>query len=208
MKKVPRPIFRYDLLYTHKPCPSNGGGHFFKRRQLRSCLKFFPFLLLFFPIRGYSSSAARLLSNRWRPDFITDIHRTVFWPLLAKLCHETPPEGWDARRAMLRRHGVALWDVIERCEREGSTDARIRNPVVADVPALLQQYPNICAAALNGSLAAKLFAANEALPRIKVFPLPSTSPIPRRDIRNIDDLYARWRVLEPYLQPEDAGAKY
>ena len=131
-----------------------------------------------------------------------------FWPLLAKLCHEVPPEGWDARRAMLRRHGVALWDVIERCEREGSTDARIRNPVVADVPALLQQYPNICAAALNGSLAAKLFAANGALPRIKVFPLPSTSPIPRRDIRNIDDLYARWRVLEPYLQPEDAGAKY
>ena len=131
-----------------------------------------------------------------------------FWPLLAMLCHETSPENWDARRAMLRQHGIALWDVIERCDREGSTDARIRNPVVSDVPALLRQYPNICAVALNGSLAAKLFAANRVPLSIKIFPLPSTSPIPRRDIRNIADLFDRWQVLEPYLQPQDTGTEY
>lgn len=125
--------------------------------------------------------------------------RNRFWPLLARLCGETPPESWDARRDLLRRRRVALWDVIARCEREGSTDARIREPVLSDVPALLAQHPSIAAVALNGSLAARLFAQHGPLPAA-VFALPSTSPIPRRDIRCLDDLYARWRVLEPYLR--------
>ncbi|MEA5038820.1 MAG: DNA-deoxyinosine glycosylase [Clostridiaceae bacterium] len=125
-----------------------------------------------------------------------------FWPLLAMLCGETPPETWEARKALARRHGVALWDVIERCEREGSTDARIRNPVLSDVPALLSHHPGIGAVALNGSLAAKLFATHGPLPGVHVYPLPSTSPIPRRDIRCIGDLYARWQVLLPWLTPE------
>lgn len=129
--------------------------------------------------------------------------RNRFWPLLAMLCGEACPETWDERRALAKRNGAALWDVIARCDREGSTDARIRNPVLSDVPALLRAHPNIRAVALNGSLAAKLFAQFGPMPGISVYALPSTSPIPRRDIRNIDDLYERWRVLAPHLHSSE-----
>ena len=126
--------------------------------------------------------------------------RNRFWPLLARLCGEEPPGDWDGRRALLRRSRVALWDVIARCQREGSTDARIREAELSDVPGLLARYPGVEAVALNGSLAARLFARHGPLPGVAQFALPSTSPIPRPDIRNLDDLYARWRVLEPYLR--------
>lgn len=126
-----------------------------------------------------------------------------FWPLLAMLCDEEPPASWDERRALARRHGVALWDVIERCDREGSTDARIKNPELADIPGLLRQYPGIRAIALNGSLCAKLFSAFQP-EGVTLFPLPSTSPIPRRNIRNIHDLYDHWNVLKPYLTAEES----
>ena len=51
--------------------------------------------------------------------------RNAFWPIMAALTEETLPEEYQARKLMLLRHGIALWDVCQSCEREGSLDSNI-----------------------------------------------------------------------------------
>ena len=41
--------------------------------------------------------------------------RTAFWPILAALTEEALPEEYQARKLMLLRHGIALWDVCQSC---------------------------------------------------------------------------------------------
>ncbi len=73
---------------------------------------------------------------------------------------------------------VALWDVIGECEREGSSDAAIRDAEPNDIAGLLKKYPNIGRVAVNGSKAAEVLAKN--FPRIEFTRLPSTSPLNAR----------------------------
>ena len=46
--------------------------------------------------------------------------RNRFWPLLAGILSEPVPESNDERRALILRHGLALWDVIAACDIAGS----------------------------------------------------------------------------------------
>lgn len=76
--------------------------------------------------------------------------RNAFWPIMAALTEEALPEEYQARKLMLLRHGIALWDVCQSCEREGSLDSNILcehpNPIVP----LLKSTLSIRALAFNG----------------------------------------------------------
>ncbi len=76
---------------------------------------------------------------------------------------------------MLLRHGLALWDVIASCERDGSLDSAIRREELNDFAAFFASHPNIRAVLVNGGLAAQKFkpALAEGRPIVR---LPSTSP--------------------------------
>ena len=83
--------------------------------------------------------------------------RNAFWPIMAALTEETLPEEYQARKLMLLRHGIALWDVCQSCELEGSLDSNILcehpNPIVP----LLKSTLSIRAVAFNGQPAYRLF---------------------------------------------------
>ena len=59
--------------------------------------------------------------------------RNRFWPLMAALYGEDVPQTIPERRAMILRHGLALWDVIASCHIEGSSDASVRDAVPVDI---------------------------------------------------------------------------
>ncbi|MBR3843211.1 MAG: DNA-deoxyinosine glycosylase [Christensenellaceae bacterium] len=124
--------------------------------------------------------------------------RNRFYLVLSALTGEKLPETLAEKQDFLTRHGIALFDVIAACRREGSTDAKIKDAIPNDIDALLSEYPNIRAVVTNGSLAAKLYLKHNhnALPH---FALPSTSPIPRKDIRNADDLIKKWQAIADLL---------
>ncbi len=63
--------------------------------------------------------------------------RNRFWPVLAAVFGEPVPETTAARRAFLRRHRLALWDVLASCEITGAADGSIRCPVPNDIAGLL-----------------------------------------------------------------------
>ena len=54
-----------------------------------------------------------------------------FWPMLAALTGEQTParEDIEAKKQIILRHGLALWDTLERCTITGASDASIRDAV-------------------------------------------------------------------------------
>ena len=83
--------------------------------------------------------------------------RNAFWPIMAALTEETLPEEYQARKLMLLRHGIALWDVCQSCEREGSLDSNILCEHPNQIVSLLKSNPSIRALAFNGQPAYRLF---------------------------------------------------
>lgn len=104
--------------------------------------------------------------------------RNAFWRILAQVFGEPLPGGIPAKTDLLRRHGIALWDVLQSCERTGSLDSAIRQPEVNDFKGLFMRCPRIERVLLNGGTAARLFMKHGAqyLEDRSWVRLPSTSP--------------------------------
>jgi TDG/mug DNA glycosylase family protein len=108
--------------------------------------------------------------------------RNEFWPIMGKLFGAGLSLPYPKRVALLKAAGVALWDTIWECEREGSQDASIKEEVVNDFPVFFDKYPNITHVFFNGREAEKAFRRH-VLPTLTedqhrpLHCLPSTSPL-------------------------------
>ena len=91
-----------------------------------------------------------------------------FWKLLAKLCEEETPQTVEEKTAMLLRHHIAIWDVIQSCDIKGSSDSSIKNVTPTD----LYQQP---------------------LTERDILVLPSTSPA--NAAWSLDRLYEKWSEI-------------
>jgi hypoxanthine-DNA glycosylase len=105
-----------------------------------------------------------------------------FWRILGVICGATPELPYAERLERLTAHGLALWDVLESCLREGSLDAAIEHhsAIANDIPGLLERAPQIRRICCNGATAHRAllgyFAAPLAALGVTVLRLPSTSP--------------------------------
>ncbi len=61
-------------------------------------------------------------------------------------------EDIEAKKQIILRHGLALWDTLESCTITGASDASIRDVVPNDIAALLAKAP-IEAVFCNGATA-------------------------------------------------------
>lgn len=126
--------------------------------------------------------------------------RNDFWRLIFAALEEADPGTYDARLEILKNRGVALWDSIASCERHGSLDAHIRNLAPNDIPAFLAAHPGIRAVCFNGAASCaahdRHFSRQEGVAYLR---LPSSSPVPRRDIRGFADKLPYWLELRAYL---------
>lgn len=99
-----------------------------------------------------------------------------FWRVLAAVLDTEIPRTVDEKSALLHRHHIALWDVIGRCEIDGSSDSSIRHVVPNDLSPIFQAA-HIRAVFCNGSTAHKYYVnytqETTGYPAIR---LPSTSP--------------------------------
>lgn len=109
--------------------------------------------------------------------------RNHFWPLIAALVGEELPTEFAARKQMLKRNHIALWDVIEGAERLGSSDAAIRNLTANDFATFFEAHPRIRTVAFNGQKARDLFRRHVVKPGavsedcVTAIELPSSSPL-------------------------------
>ena len=119
--------------------------------------------------------------------------QNAFWPIMMVICGASPrlrhvddlSLSYTERLTYLQRNQIALWDVLQHCEREGSLDANIKKQ--SEVPnnfvSFLAQHEHVRYLFFNGQKAAHSFnklvwpcldAAQQQ--RFTRQILPSTSP--------------------------------
>ena len=149
----------------------------------------------------YSENSRALILGTWPSPksremaFYYGHPQNRFWPMMAALTGEpvisgesridTAPitgepvparEDIEAKKGIILRHGLALWDTLESCTITGASDASIRDVVPNDIASLLAKAP-IEAVFCNGATAHRIYTKYllpvSGIPAVK---LPSTSP--------------------------------
>ena len=119
-----------------------------------------------------------------------------FWKILFELFEEDFTSNYSNKINFLKRNHIAVWDVIDSCERKGSLDTEIKNENHHNILKLLEGFPTIKVIFYNGQKSFKTLG--KILPqdfKIPIFVLPSTSPaytIPYE--KKLED----WSILKNY----------
>ena len=120
-----------------------------------------------------------------------------FWKVLAALADTEVPQTIEEKKRWLHTHHIAVYDVIEACDIEGSSDSSIRNVTPADIRTIIAES-NVSYIFTNGKLAGKFYRRYQAktcdLPTTE---LPSTSPA--NAAYSLDKLIAAWQDIKVYL---------
>ena len=120
-----------------------------------------------------------------------------FWRILFELFQEDFTADYAEKIELLKKNKIAVWDVIDSCERKGSLDTEIKNEAHHDILQLLQDFPSIKVIFCNGQKSFK--SLRKIFPddlKILILVLSSTSPaytIPYQ--QKLKD----WSVLKSFL---------
>jgi hypoxanthine-DNA glycosylase len=100
-----------------------------------------------------------------------------FWKFMFHILQEDFSNDYETRKALLKKNNIALWDVLQFCERPGSLDSAIKNEIANDFETFLTDHPNIKTILFNGQKAAAFFKKYVSLKKeYQLITLPSTSP--------------------------------
>lgn len=119
-----------------------------------------------------------------------------FWKILFEIFKEEFTTNYSEKLNFLERNHIAVWDVIDSCERKGSLDTEIRNENHHNILQLLENYPSIKVIFCNGQKSFKTLS--KIIPsdfQIPIFVLPSTSPA---YTISFEKKLAEWTVLKNY----------
>jgi len=124
-----------------------------------------------------------------------------FWRIVYRVlgeCNE-PPSDYKERINFLKKSGIALWDVLKSCEREGASDSMIRNGQPNDFGSLLRDCPGLKRTFFNGKTAEYFFkkCGCPELARVQPERLPSTSSANAG--MSADGKIHCWRVIRDFL---------
>jgi hypoxanthine-DNA glycosylase len=109
--------------------------------------------------------------------------QNLFWPIMGEIAGFDAHAPYARRRRALCAAGIALWDVVGSCEREGSLDSAIaeHSIVVNDFAGFLASHRRIACVCFNGRRAETAWRRHVLrgwpdAPEFDYRLLPSTSP--------------------------------
>jgi len=110
--------------------------------------------------------------------------RNAFWPIMAALFDAGPELGYLQRKKILTDNGIAVWDVLQACNRSGSLDSNIEPASIRtnNFTDFFAEYRNITQVFFNGGMAEKLYKKHvmpvlpQSFSHLQYRRLPSTSP--------------------------------
>jgi double-stranded uracil-DNA glycosylase len=109
--------------------------------------------------------------------------QNAFWRIIGSILGFDPALPYHERVASVQSAGIAIWDVLKACVREGSLDSAIdaASVVPNDFAAFLAEHPQVRRICFNGTTAQALYLkhvrprlGNDA--HLEYLRLPSTSP--------------------------------
>ena len=124
-----------------------------------------------------------------------------FWKVIYRVLDESsePPSNYRERINFLKKNGIAIWDVLESCEREGAKDSKITHGKPNDFKKRLRKSPNLRRIFFNGGEARKIFKKVGGIdPRlVNEKPLPSTS---QRNTQALELKVKEWRRINDFSE--------
>lgn len=110
--------------------------------------------------------------------------QNLFWRILGDVTGASAALPYEARVLALKSRGIALWDVLESCTREGSLDSAIDDASISanDFASFYRAHPRIAHVFFNGAKAEACYRKHvlpflaDGLAVRSYHRLPSTSP--------------------------------
>lgn len=116
-----------------------------------------------------------------------------FWKVLAEVMKDEIPYNIEEKKNFLLRNRIAVWDVIQSCTIEGSSDSSIRDVVPNDISAILNKS-SIQKIYANGAKAYSLYQKYMyPICEKEAIKLPSTSPA--NAAYSLEGLVQEWRSI-------------
>lgn len=117
-----------------------------------------------------------------------------FWKVIAKVFDQPIPIDIPGKKKFLINNKIALWDVIESCEIENSSDSTIRKVKVNDIKKILE-IAKIERIFANGNKAYSLYNKYvKDIISVQAIPLPSTSPA--NAAYSLQALCDAWKIIK------------
>jgi len=150
-------------------------------------------------VLGSMPGAASLLAGRYYA-----YPHNAFWPIMGELFDAGPATAYGKRILILKRAGLALWDVMASCVREGSLDSDIDEESIVpnDFHAFFEAHPRVKHVFFNGAKAENCFhryvGPHLADRGLHFTRLPSTSPA--HASLSLPQKLKAWRAVERALK--------
>lgn len=121
-----------------------------------------------------------------------------FWKIMFALFDLPVSHNYKDRLQLLLDNGIALWDVLNRCDRVGSSDSKITSAVANDFQDFYTRYPRIKTVFLDSASVAKLYDKHVRRSPDKVYyTLPS--PSARYASINFEQKLMKWWLVKEVL---------
>ena len=86
-----------------------------------------------------------------------------YWKVIASVFKDDVPSTIPAKKAFLKKHHIAMWDVIGSCDITGSSDSSIENVTANDLSVILGSS-KITKIFVNGKTAEKYYDKSVDIP--------------------------------------------
>ena len=83
--------------------------------------------------------------------------KNQFWRLISNVFNENEPKTTQEKIIFLKKHKIALWDMIKQCNRTNSLDSSLTEIEPNDIKSLLKKYPNIKKIYFTSKTALKIY---------------------------------------------------
>lgn len=117
-----------------------------------------------------------------------------FWKVLSKVFNEEIANDIPSKKAFLKNHNIALYDVCASCTIKGSSDTSIKNVIPCNIAPILA---NSCIKTIyvNGKTAYNLYnkLIKDKINKEAIY-LPSTSPANAK--YHLDDLCNAYQIIK------------
>lgn len=119
----------------------------------------------------------------------------TFWKLMFEIFDEPFSTNYENRKSILLKNNIALWDVLQACEREGSSDNSILKEEPNNFKLFFEKHREIKLIAFNGQNAETYFHSySNYSPNVKYISLPSTSPA--NTWKSFDEKLSEWKIIK------------
>lgn len=120
--------------------------------------------------------------------------RNKFWKIISTITNYDLPLTYSAKKELLLKSKIGIWDVVHKANRKGSLDHAIQDEEPNDLDGFIARHKNLNVIGFNGAKSQALFEKYfDRKSGIKYVSLPSTSPA--NTGIDFDNICKQWRQI-------------